>query len=137
VLINRFGTNVPLYEEVAAVLCCFNSNLFRWFIDIVTDGSHINRREVDNFTFNPSKAVAEFPELINLASRLMDSLNQTSDYRIMRYKHDTLKVQCIIPKHSKKVIDMIDWVLAEYYDLDREELDFITNYDIKYRMGLI
>ena len=32
---------------------------------------------------------------------------------------------------------MIDRVLAEYYDLDREELDFIINYDIKYRMGLI
>ncbi|MDP2060943.1 MAG: hypothetical protein U1C58_08635 [Flavobacteriaceae bacterium] len=28
-----------------------------------------------------------------------------------------------------------DTVLAEYYDFTEEELDFIINYDIKYRMG--
>ena len=36
---------------------------------------------------------------------------------------------------SKNIIDKIDAVLAKYYDLTDEELDFIINYDIKYRMG--
>ena len=53
----------------------------------------------------------------------------------MRYKHDTLTVQCIIPKHSKLIIDEIDRVLAKHYGFTDEELDFIINYDIKYRMG--
>jgi len=26
----------------------------------------------------------------------------------MHYKHDTLTVQCIIPKHSKTIVDEID-----------------------------
>jgi len=36
---------------------------------------------------------------------------------------------------SKSIIDEIDHVLAQHYDLEDEELDFIINYDIKYRMG--
>jgi hypothetical protein len=52
-----------------------------------------------------------------------------------KYPHDTLSVQCIIPKHSKPIIDEIDAALADHYKLTEEELDFIINYDIKYRMG--
>ncbi|HZX49086.1 MAG TPA: hypothetical protein VFF47_07720 [Nitrospirota bacterium] len=36
---------------------------------------------------------------------------------------------------SKPIIDEIDKVLAEHYGFTNEELDFIINYDIKYRMG--
>jgi len=36
---------------------------------------------------------------------------------------------------SKHIIDEIDRVLARYYGFTDEELDFIINYDIKYRMG--
>ena len=40
------------------------------------------------------------------------------------------------PRHSKPIIDEIDRVLAKHYGFTEEELDFIINYDIKYRMGL-
>ena len=36
---------------------------------------------------------------------------------------------------SKPVIGDIDRVLDEHYGFTDEELDFIINYDIKYRMG--
>ena len=39
------------------------------------------------------------------------------------------------PKLSKQYIDEIDKVLAKHYGFTEEELDFIINYDIKYRMG--
>lgn len=38
-------------------------------------------------------------------------------------------------KKSKPIIDEIDTVLAKHYGFTDEELDFIINYDIKYRMG--
>ena len=37
---------------------------------------------------------------------------------------------------SKPIIDEIDRVLAKHYGFTEEELDFIVNYDIKYRLGL-
>lgn len=36
---------------------------------------------------------------------------------------------------SKYLMDEIDTVLAEHYGFTEEELDFIINYEIKYRMG--
>ena len=33
------------------------------------------------------------------------------------------------------IIDEIDRALADHYGFTDEELDFIINYDIKYRMG--
>jgi hypothetical protein len=39
------------------------------------------------------------------------------------------------PRESKHVADRIDHVLANHYGFTEEELDFIINYDIKYRMG--
>ena len=39
------------------------------------------------------------------------------------------------PAKSKPIIDEIDKVLARHYGFTEEELDFIINYDIKYRMG--
>ena len=53
----------------------------------------------------------------------------------MRLSSDTLTVQWIDPKASKPILDEIDRVLAAHYGFTDEELDFIINYDIKYRMG--
>ncbi|MFH1860629.1 MAG: hypothetical protein ABH870_06425 [bacterium] len=36
---------------------------------------------------------------------------------------------------SKPIIDQTDCLLAQHYGFTQEELDFIINYDIKYRMG--
>ena len=40
-----------------------------------------------------------------------------------------------IGQQKLSFIDEIDKVLAEHYGFTNEELDFIINYDIKYRMG--
>ena len=45
------------------------------------------------------------------------------------------QTQCFKIQKSKTFIDEIDRVLAMHYGFTEEELDFIINYDIKYRMG--
>ena len=44
-------------------------------------------------------------------------------------------IQYFYLKKSKPNIDQIETVLAQHYGFTEEELDFIINYDIKYRMG--
>ena len=127
----RFSTA----KKAAVVYCCLSSSLFRWFMDVVSDGSHVNRREVDNFPFDPTSEDIDLLAMEALAQELTESLEATSETKVMRYSHDTLTVQCIIPKYSKPIIDKMDCVLAQHYGFTDEELDFIINYDIKYRMG--
>ncbi|HKK17494.1 MAG TPA: Eco57I restriction-modification methylase domain-containing protein, partial [Opitutales bacterium] len=113
------------------VFTTLNSSIFWLFTQATTDGSHLNKREVYGFPI-----VEESDLFAPLARKLSKTLKHNSTSKTMRYKHDTLTVQCIIPKHSKPIIDEIDTVLAAHYGFTEEELDFIINYDIKYRMGL-
>ncbi|HTW24459.1 MAG TPA: DNA methyltransferase [Candidatus Baltobacteraceae bacterium] len=129
----RFGKK----SLAQAALCCLNSSLFYWFITVFSDCRHVNKREVDSFPVRLD-VLSEGPvgkELQSLAAELMADLKANSENRTMRFKHDTLTVQCIFPKHSKGIIDRIDTALARHYGFTAEELDFLVNYDIKYRMG--
>ena len=53
----------------------------------------------------------------------------------MKFGGETLKVQCIIPRHAKDTIDKIDSVLGKFLGLSAEAIDFIVNYEYKYRLG--
>ncbi len=121
--------------NAALALCLLNSSLFYWFVTVYSDCRHVNKREVDCFPIGIEDRNGEQPELLALARELMQDLRKNSEDRQMRFKHDTLTVQCILAKHSKPIIDRIDETLAARYGFTDEELDFIVNYDIKYRMG--
>jgi len=122
--------------EANSALLALNSNLFLWFCTVYSDCRHVNKRELEAFPI-PFDSLTKNAELqiANLSQRLMENLRATSELRIMKFAHDTLTIQCIIPKKSKSIINEIDKVLAAHYGFTEEELDFIINYDIKYRMG--
>ena len=68
------------------------------------------------------------------AQRLSKDLQRNSKYLEYNYSSGWRKFQAFYPRNSKPIIDEIDKVLAEHYGFTEEELDFIINYDIKYRM---
>jgi len=51
------------------------------------------------------------------------------------WRKSGLLIESVDSGETKCVIDEIDDVLAEGYRFSKESLDYITNYDIKYRMG--
>lgn len=66
----------------------------------------------------------------------MQDINSNSIIKDTYYaSKGTVQYQVFYPRYSKHIIDEIDKVLAKHYGLTEEELDFIINYDIKYRMG--
>jgi len=119
-----------------AALAVLNSTLFRWFLTTYSDCRNLNRREVVGFPIDIARLVAEERRNLDRLARLLsESLIDTSEVRSMRFGETVLDIQCIIPKFFKPIIDEIDKVLAKHYGFTDEELDFIINYDIKYRMG--
>jgi len=75
-------------------------------------------------------------QLSALSVRLMKDLKQHKQRKECMYKATGKVVYDeFYPKYSKPIIDEIDKVLAQHYGFTDEELDFIINYDIKYRMG--
>jgi hypothetical protein len=118
-----------------SALALLNSTLFRWFLTVFSDCRNLNKREVLNFPVDLGElASCHGLELSRLSRQLMASLRATSEFRVMKFKDQKLRVQCIIPRHSKHIIDQIDEVLARYYGFSENAADFITNFDIKYRL---
>ena len=126
-------------KELALAVCCLlNSSLFYWWFIITSDCRHLNIREIVNFSFNPEKMNrTRLIRLSDIAEELMEDYRYHANRKEANYK-TTGKViyDEFFPRHSKPIIDKIDCVLAEHYGFTDEELDFIINYDIKYRMGL-
>lgn len=52
-----------------------------------------------------------------------------------QWRKSGLLIDSVNSKPCKPIIDEIDHMLAQHYGFTDEELDFIINYDIKYRMG--
>ncbi len=129
--------NIVSKEEAEVAVSCLNTTLFYWWFVILSDCRHLNMREIENFPIALEKmSVAIKSELANLSKTFMEELKKCAKRKKCFYK-TTGKVVYdeYYPKKTKPIIDEIDKVLAKHYSFTEEELDFIINYDIKYRMG--
>ena len=114
-----------------------NSSLFYWWFLLLSDCRHLNLREIKNFPLGLARMenTAKL-QLAQLTDELMDSFRRHSQRRETHYQTTGRVIYDEFDqKPSKPIIDKIDRVLAEHYGFTDEELDFIINYDIKYRMG--
>lgn len=112
-----------------------SSNLFYWWYVLLSDCRHLNRREVDLLRIGDPKD-SFLLEADTLYLSLMADYKKHAERKICQYKATgEVKYDEFYPKKSKPIIDEIDKVLAMHYGFTDEELDYIINYDIKYRMG--
>jgi hypothetical protein len=83
-------------------------------------------------TYDPSSSA----KIIELSKELeLDMDNKKVEQVINSKTRGIVTTSYYQKKQSKSIIDKIDIELAKLYGLTDEELDFIINYDIKYRMG--
>lgn len=128
---------LPSKLDAAVTVAALNSSLFYWWFLILSDCRHLNMREIETFPLGHNKMPDALKStLADLTHKLMDDFKLHKNRKKCQYK-TTGKVVYdeYFPKHSKPIIDEIDKVLAQHYGFTDEELDFIINYDIKYRMG--
>lgn len=112
-----------------------NSTLFYWFYVNYSDGHNFTKTVISAMPFDLPNEVIQ-TKLVKIVMKLMIDLEEKSNLKIANYKATGIvEYREYFPKKSKAIIDEIDKVLAEHYGFTDEELDFIINYDIKYRMG--
>ena len=71
-----------------------------------------------------------------MGKKYVDDLRVNAEGTVRVYKGKKA-VECLSFRInlSKRIIDEIDRTLAQHYCFTGEEIDFILNYDIKYRLG--
>ena len=122
-------------EKAAAYTACLlNSSLFYWFYSSFSDCEHVNDEIVR--LWNPALNWDSI-DWKQLADHLVNSLESHASEKTINTKQGhKIEYHEIKASSSKAIIDEIDTILAAHYGFTPEELDFIINYDIKYRMGL-
>lgn len=123
-------------DTLLVMIALLNSSLYYWYYIMNSDARTNNPSDLKNFPIVLEDLdTTKFTQLKSLAVELMRNVQQNAVMQHGKYKTGNVIFQQFYPALSKPIIDQIDAVLAEHYGFTEEELDFIVNYDIKYRMG--
>lgn len=126
-------------EERYAMISILSSSLFFLNYIIWSSCQVVNSRDFNLDMDISSLDKTMLKELAMLGIKLESDYQKHSHIKERNYSKKgrvfTMQKQHFFIKFSKSVIDEIDNQLANYYNLTKEELDFIINYDIKYRLG--
>lgn len=117
---------------VDTIVSYLNSSTFALIYFCYSDCYHLTNKDLNRIYLSNF----DIKLLSDKCNSLMTSLKRNSIIKSTSYKtKGNVVYQELYPRYSKKEIDEIDKVLAKHYGFTEEELDFIINYDIKYRMG--
>lgn len=129
----------PFANQNQAILASafLNSSLFYYYYLMYSDAYHCGRELILGFPCNLDDVDSKTANVLNnLSIQLMENFRANSIRRRIQYRGTGwIEYDEFYPRLSKPIIDEIDRALARHYGLSDEELDFIINYDIKYRMG--
>ena len=127
--INLINTNVS-----KALVAFFTSDVFWWWYTVTSNLRDLNPSDLYGILI-PTTLIENI-ELKQKGEKLLSDLENNSTMLTREQKgKGTTQTQSFKIAKSKPIIDEIDKVLAKHYGFTEEELDFIINYDIKYRMG--
>ena len=119
-----------LAHTVNAVL---NSSVFYLYFVVFGDCFHLSDTLVSNFSI--PRSILDDPRGVKLGKELLRDLTKNAVRKtIVTKDKDSIAYAEFFAGGSKLLIDQIDFLLAEHYGFTPEELDFIINYDIKYRL---
>ena len=107
-----------------------NSSTFFWLVTVFSDCRNLNKREVEMIRFDLGD-LNRLMRIGTIARDLMEDIQRKSEFK----KQGALNIQQTFPRKSKNTIDRLDEILAEHYGFSDDELDYLINFDIKYRMG--
>ena len=117
------------------VAAALSSTTFYLIWLALSDCYHVTKRDVDSLVV--STDMVGDRTLNQLGETLLEDMFRNAVKRIRRRKDGTTQEEMNFRVgRSKELIDQVDAVLAKHYGFTDEQLDYIINYDIKYRMGL-
>ena len=112
-----------------------NSSLFYFWFTAQGNCRNIAGPDIETFPVGDLDD-AKLKGLTKVFAELMADLKRHSKRRVYVYEASgKVEYDEFYPDQSKPILDEIDTVLAGHYGFTAAELDFILNYDIKYRLG--
>lgn len=129
-------TRMPIAAgySVEAVAALLSSGTFWWWYTIGSNLRDLNPADIQSFRCN-DRLLCD-PALAAVGQEYMDDLERNSVMLTREQRQTgTTQTQSFKIQKSKPIIDKIDRIIASHFGFSEEELDFVLNYDIKFRTG--
>lgn len=141
-------TNYPTFSSAEKSFKCrytniigliLSSSYFYFYQQVYTDGLNLKRSEIENY---PLPLLESIPKeqmffLENLYQRYLADIEKNASVRqtssSSTHHVESFKEYKIV--RSKSIIDEIDDYIGPLYGLTQEEIDFIKNYELEFRMA--
>ncbi len=120
-------------NTIGAIL---STSLFFWFYQIFSDNLHIKQYEIESFKIPFEKLTNEIIlEIDSLYQKYLEDIERNVKTReTKQYANiDTFKEYKI--SKSKEIIDQLDDLICPLYGLSHNEIDFIKNYELEFRIA--
>jgi hypothetical protein len=121
-------------ENAYILSAILSSSTFYYFFKLISNCRDFGSKEFDEYRIG-ELTVSDKQTLSKLGGQLGVQLKDKAALCTRNYPSGIVEYEEYYPQKAKDVIDQIDRVLAHHYGFTEHELDFIINYDIKYRMG--
>lgn len=132
---NHYHQIMVLNQISANILSSIlSSSVFYLFFKSISNCRDFSTKEIFDFPLE-DLSNENLKHLNNLGEALQSTLKETAVKSKRHYPSGDVEYYEYYPYKAKNIIDKIDNVLAKHYGFTDEELDYIINYDIKYRMG--
>ena len=116
------------------IIAILSSDYFWYWYTVTSNCRDLNPFDLSYFPL-PQGCLND-TKIIDLGEKYLKDIQFNSIKAIRNQKQTgTTEYQLFTISKSKPIIELIDRELVKYYGFTDEELDFIINYDIKYRMG--
>ena len=123
-------------ENLKLSVCVLNSSLYYWYYIMHSDARTNNPSDLKDFPIDFDEMDSKCKKsLVAISDRLMKDLKANAVMQNAKYVTGEVQFQQFFPQKSKEIIDEIDTHLSKHYGFSKDELEFIINYDAKYRLG--
>ena len=143
IMVPSHGRFLFLEQEQTAriIMALMNSSLFYIWFTTYADGFHLSHTLVKEFPLSTTLLASQ--QLYDLALLLEKDIQRHARVSTHNTKDDIhsqqpghqIELEEYQMRYSKDILDEVDRVLAQHYSFTLEELAFIINYDIKYRLS--
>lgn len=121
-------------DHVKPMIGVLSSSLFWWWYTISSNLRDLNPADIQSFPVPES--VLDSASVKKASESYLKALSASSTMLVRKQKSTgRTETQSFKIQKCKSEIDAIDRLIGPLYGLSEDELDFILNYDLKYRLG--
>jgi len=121
-------------EHVEPMVGVLSSSLFWWWYTVSSNLRDLNPADIQGFPV--PLAALDSPSVRMASKHYLQELSENSSMLVRQQKSTgRTETQSFKIQRCKPAIDEIDRLVGPIYGLSESEIDFIVNYDLKFRLG--